>query len=214
MRHLPLLKPRFRGRLHRFAFFVSIPAGITLVLLARGTEARVSAMIFAASLSGLYGVSGAYHCGNWSARAERVMRHLDHSMIFVLIAGSYTPITLLALRPAWGISLLALAWAGAAVGVMITALRLEQWRRVGFVMYLGLGWLVAIAVPQLIRSLSTPEFLLLGAGGLLYTLGAVVLATNHPDPNPLIFGYHEVWHSFVVGAGACHYALVLLLVRG
>jgi hemolysin III len=214
MRHLPLLKPRFRGRLHRFAFFVSIPAGITLVLLARGTEARVSAMIFAASLSGLYGVSGAYHCGNWSARAERVMRHLDHSMIFVLIAGSYTPITLLALRPAWGISLLALAWAGAAVGVMITALRLEQWRRVGFVMYLGLGWLVAIAVPQLIRSLSTPEFLLLGAGGLLYTLGAVVLATNRPDPNPLIFGYHEVWHSFVVGAGACHYALVLLLVRG
>lgn len=214
MRHLPLSKPRFRGRLHRFAFFASIPAGITLVLLARGSEARVSAMIFAASLSGLYGVSGAYHCGNWSARAERVMRHLDHSMIFVLIAGSYTPITLLALRPAWGISLLALAWAGAAVGVMITALRLEQWRRVGFVMYLALGWLVAIAVPQLIRSLSTPEFLLLGAGGLLYTVGAVVLATNRPDPNPLIFGYHEVWHSFVVGAGACHYALVLLLVRG
>ena len=212
--HRPRLsKPRLRGRLPQVAFFVSIPAGITLVALARGAEARVGATIFAASLTGLYGVSAAYHRGRWSLGTERLMKHLDHSMIFVLIAGSYTPITLLALRPAWGITLLAIAWTGAAVGVLITVLRLERWPRVGFVMYLALGWLAVIATPQLVRSLSGVELALLVTGGLLYTVGAVVLARNRPDPRPAVFGYHEVWHTFVVGAGACHFALVLLLVR-
>jgi hemolysin III len=196
------------------AFFVSIPAGITLVALARGSKARVGAAIFAASLTGLYGVSGAYHRGRWSVAARRVMKRLDHSMIFVLIAGSYTPLTLLALQPAWGITLLTLAWTGAAVGVLITVLRVERWHRVGFAMYLGLGWLAVIAAPQLLRALSGAEVALLVAGGLLYTVGAIVLARNRPDPSPSVFGYHEVWHTLVVGAGACHFALMLLLVRG
>ena len=173
-----LRKPRLRGRLHQVAFFVSIPAGITLVALAQGAKARMGAAIFAASLTGLYGVSATYHRGLWSLGAERLMKHLDHSMIFVLIAGSYTPITLLALRPAWGITLLAL-----------------------------------VATPQLLRSLSRAELALLVAGGLLYTVGAVVLACNRPDPHPAVFGYHEVWHTFVLGAGACHFVLVFLLVR-
>jgi hemolysin III len=208
------LKPRLRGRLHQIAFFVSIPAGITLVALARGSKARVGAAVFAASLTGLYGVSGAYHRGRWSVAAGRVMKRLDHSMIFVLIAGSYTPLALLALQPAWGITLLTLAWTGAAVGVLITVLRVERWHRVGFVMYLGLGWLAVIAAPQLLRALSAAEVALLVAGGVLYTVGAIVLARNRPDPSPSVFGYHEVWHALVVGAGACHFALMLLLVRG
>ena len=206
-------KPRLRGWLHQIAFFVSIPAGITLVALAQGAAARVGAAIFATSLTGLYGVSAAYHRHNWSVRAERLMKHLDHSMIFVLIAGSYTPIALLALRPAWGNTVLALAWTGATLGVLITVLRLDRWHGVGFVMYLVLGWLAAIATPQLLRSLSGVELALLIAGGLLYTIGAVVIARNRPDPRPAVFGYHEVWHAFVVGAGACHFTLVLLLVR-
>ena len=110
-------------------------------------------------------------------------------------------------------TLLALAWAGAAVGILVTATRLLRWHGVGFVMYLVLGWLAAIAAPQLVRSLSGAELALLVAGGLLYTLGAVVIASNRPDPRPAVFGYHELWHSFVVGAGACHFTLVLLLVR-
>jgi hemolysin III len=211
---LPALpKPRLRGRLHQWAFFVSIPAGIALVALARGAEARVSAAIFTASLTALYGVSAAYHRGQWSERVRSRMRRLDHSMIFVLIAGSYTPVTLLALRPAWGITLLALAWAGAAVGVVITVLCLERWPVVGFTMYLVLGWLAIVAAPQLAHSLSRPELALLAAGGLLYTVGAVVLAGKRPDPRPAVFGYHEVWHTFVISASAAHYALVLLLVR-
>jgi len=208
-----LPKPRMRGRLHQWAFFVSIPAGIALVSVARGAEARVSAAIFTASLTALYGVSAAYHRGQWSERVRSRMRRLDHSMIFVLIAGSYTPVTLLALRPAWGVTLLALAWAGAAVGVVITVLRLERWPVVGFTMYLVLGWLAVVAAPQLAHSLSRPELALLAAGGLLYTVGAVVLAGKRPDPRPAVFGYHEVWHTFVVSASASHYALVLLLVR-
>jgi hemolysin III len=202
-----------RGRFHQIAFFISIPAGITLIALAQGAEARLAATIFAVSLTGLYGVSAAYHRGRWSVAGERVMKHLDHSMIFVLIAGSYTPITLLALRPAWGITMLALAWTGAAVGVLVTVLRLERWHRVGFVMYLAMGWLAVIATPQLVHSLSGVELTLLITGGLLYTVGAVILASNRPDPRPAVFGYHEVWHTFVVGAGVCHFALVMLLVR-
>lgn len=200
--------------MHQVAFFVSLPAGLALVALAQGAEARVGAAIFAVTLSGLYGVSAAYHRGDWSARAHRVMKHLDHSMIFVFIAGSYTPVTLLALRPAWGITLLVLAWSGAAAGVLITALRLERWRAVGFVMYLTLGWVAAVATPQLVHSLSAVELALLVSGGVLYTVGAIVLARKRPDPVPSVFGYHEVWHTFVVGASACHFALVALLVLG
>lgn len=213
--HLPgTPKPLWRGVLHQIAFYVSIPAGIALVAMARGgTSARVAAATFATCLSGLFGISALYHRRNWSVPAARVMRHLDHSMIFVFIAASYTPLTLLALRPAWGISLLVLVWAGAAAGVLITVLRLERWRNVGFVLYLVLGWLAALALPQLVRSLSAVELGLLVAGGLLYTVGAVVLARARPDPRPLVFGYHEVWHSFVVGATGCHFALVALLVR-
>jgi hemolysin III len=206
-------KPLLRGRLHQGAFFVSLPAGITLVALAGGVAARVGAAIFATTLTGLFGVSMAYHRGRWSDRARLVMKHLDHSMIFVFIAGSYTPVTLLALRPAWGITLLVLAWTGAAAGVVVTVLRLERWYALGFTMYLVLGWLAVVAAPQLVDTLSRAELALLVAGGVLYTIGAIVLARKRPDPNPRIFGYHEVWHCFVVGASACHFTLVLLLVH-
>jgi hemolysin III len=210
---LPTARPTLRGRLHQVAFFVSIPAGIALVGVARATTARVAAVIFAATLTGLYGVSAAYHRGQWSAGAHRLMKHLDHSMIFVFIAGTYTPVALLALRPAWGITFLVLAWSGAAVGVLVTVLRLERWHALGFAMYLVLGWLAIVATPQLVHSLSRPELALLVVGGVLYTAGAVVLARKRPDPHPAVFGYHEVWHTFVVSANACHFALVALLVR-
>ena len=206
-------KPLLRGRLHQIAFLASIPAGITLVALAQGAEARVGAAIFALSLTGLYGVSAAYHRGHWSARVQRVMRRLDHSMIYVLIAGSYTPVTLLALRPAWGVTLLALAWTGAAIGIVITILRLERWSAAGHALYLVLGWLAIVAAPQLARSLTRAEMALLVTSGVLYTVGAIVLARERPDPRPAVFGYHEVWHTFVVSASASHFALVLLLVR-
>jgi hemolysin III len=210
---LPSLTPRLRGRLHQAAFFVSIPAGVVLVAVASGALARSTAAVFAAGLTGLYGVSAAYHRGRWSDRVRRVMKHLDHSMIFVFIAASYTPVALLALRPGGGTGLVLAAWAGAALGVVVTVLRLERWHRIGFALYLVLGWLAVVALPRLVAALSGLELALLVTGGVLYTVGAVILATQRPDPRPEVFGYHEVWHTFVVAASSCHFALVLQLVR-
>jgi len=207
-------RPRFRGRLHEIAFFVSLPAGIVLVAAGHRAAASVGAATFAVSLSALYATSAAYHVRSWSPRAERMMKHLDHSMIYVLIAGSYTPIALLALRPAWSVAMLSIAWAGALTGVLITVAGLDRLRRVGLVMYLTLGWLPVVAAPELARGLSDGQLALLLAGGVAYTAGAVLLAVKRPRLRPASFGYHEFWHVMVVGGGACHYALILLLVRG
>lgn len=206
------LKPRLRGRLHQVAFFVSVPAGLALVMVARGAEARLATGVFTLALSGLYGVSAAYHRRRWSERAHRVMRDLDHSMIFVFIAASYTPLTVLALQPAWRFTLLVLTWSGAVVGVLLTFLRIDRWHGLGYALYLVLGWLGVVALFQLLRSLSAVELGLLVTGGLLYSVGAVILARRRPDPRPAIFGYHEVWHTLVVGASACHFALIALLI--
>ena len=192
---------------------MSIPAGAALVAVASGALARTTAAVFAVGLTGLYGVSAAYHRGRWSDRVRLVMKHLDHSMIFVFIAASYTPVALLALRPTGGAGLVLAAWAGAALGVVVTILRLERWHRVGFALYLVLGWLAVVALPRLVVALSGLELALLVTGGVLYTIGAVILAAKRPDPRPEVFGYHEVWHTLVVAASACHFALVMQLVR-
>lgn len=208
----PLMpKPLMRGRLHELAFWASVPAGIALVALARGVTAHVGAAIFAVSLSAVYGVSAAYHRRRWSERARAVMQRLDHAMIFVLIAGSYTPICLLVLHVPWAVTVLTLAWVGALVGIMLVVARRAP--RLAFALYLILGWLAIIVAPQLLHGLSGTEIALMLTGGLLYTAGAVMLATNWPDPSPRVFGYHEVWHAMGVTAGACHYTLILLLVR-
>ncbi len=206
-------KPRFRGRIHQIAFVVSIPAGVALVVAGHDAAASVAAAVFAVSLSAVYGTSAAYHLRAWSPRAERIMKHVDHSMIFVLIAGTYTPVTLLVLRPAWGITLLSIAWAGALVGIVLTVTNLDALRGAGLVLYLTLGWLAIVAGPQFVTGLSLAALALLLTGGILYTAGAVMLATNWPRLRPATFGYHEVWHAMVVAAGTCHYALILLLVR-
>ncbi|MGH9048325.1 MAG: PAQR family membrane homeostasis protein TrhA [Acidimicrobiia bacterium] len=206
-------KPRFRGKLHGLAFLVSIPAGIALVVSGHTTVAWVGATVFALSLSAVYGTSAAYHLRAWSPKAERMMKHLDHSMIFVLIAGSYTPIALLALRPTWAVSMVSIAWAGAVVGIALTVTRLDRLHRTGMVLYLVLGWLPIVAAGELVRGLSVLELGLLIGGGVIYTAGAVMLAASWPRLRPATFGHHEVWHAMVVGGGACHYALILMLVR-
>jgi hemolysin III len=134
-------------------------------------------------------------------------------MIFVLIAGSYTPITLLALQPAWGISLLVIVWTAAVVGVTLALAKFSALHRVGGYLYIGMGWIVVIALPAIVRSLTAPQLALLFAGGVLYTVGAIALRMKRPDPRPLVFGYHEVWHALTVAAAACHFTLVAMLVR-
>jgi hemolysin III len=208
-----LPKPTWRGRIHLVAFFLSIPAGLALVLLSEGLSAHVGAAIFAVSLAGLFGVSAFYHTGNWAPEVKARWRRMDHAMIFVLIAGSYTPITLLALQPAWGISMLAIVWTVAVIGVTLALARFGALHRVGGYLYIGMGWIVVIALPAVVTSLSSSELALLFAGGVLYTVGAIGLRLNRPNPRPLVFGYHEVWHAMTVAAAACHFTLVCMLVR-
>ena len=207
-------KPRFRGRLHQAAFLVSIPAGLALVAAAPTTTARAAAVVYALSLIALYGTSAAYHRLPWSPKGQRWMKRLDHSMIFMLIAGTYTPFSLLVLPWPWSVVILAVAWGGAALGIALKMAHIDGLRTLTGALYIALGWLAIVALPQMVRGLSGPAIGLLFAGGALYTAGAVVLSRRRPDPRPSIFGYHEIWHSLVIGGSLCHYALVFLIVQG
>jgi len=201
-----------RGRLHEIAFFLAVPAGVALITMADSGKARVGAAIFMIGLAGVFGASAAYHRVAWSDAARRRMKRLDHSMIFVLIAGTYTPLCLLALSGVWSVVMLATVWAGAITGIILKQVDIDGMRRVSGFLYVALGWISIVTLPQLFRSMSALGFSLVVAGGVLYTLGAIVFAAKRPDPTPAVFGYHEIWHAFTAGASLCHYSAVLLLV--
>jgi hemolysin III len=206
-------RPRLRGRLHQAAFLASIPAGVALVWAASSRLARLAALVYVLSLAGMYGTSAALHRRHWSPRAWMRLDRLDRAMIYVLIAGSYTPVVLLALRPGWRVAFLALVWTVAAVGVVLVLLRTEN-QLVGLVrmcLYLGLGWTSVLLLPELASTLGLAKVALGVVGGLFYTAGVVVLIRRRPDPDPRVFGYHEVWHACTVAAGACHFAMIWLV---
>ncbi len=207
-------KPRLRGWFHEVAFFVSVPAGVALVLLAESGPARAAAVLYALSLSAAFGSSAAYHRVGWSTGALRRMKRLDHSMIFVLIAGSYTPVSILVLDGAWSVVMLSVVWAGAAAGIALKLARIDGLHVTTGILYMGLGWLALVALPQLVRGMTRSQIALMVLGGALYTAGAIVFATKRPDPRPATFGFHEVWHAFMVAAAACHFAMIVLLLRG
>lgn len=209
-----LLAPRLRGRLHQLGFVVALPAGALLIASSHDVTERVASALFAISLLALLAASGVYHMSHWPPAVKARLQRVDHAMIFVLIAGSYTPVTLLALDPAWGITFLVLAWGIAAGGAVLAIWHLRIVHRYAALLYIGFGWLLVLALPAVLRALDGTELALLGAGGVLYTVGAIGLWMRRPDPKPHIFGYHEVWHAMTLAAAACHYMLVLLLVRG
>lgn len=180
---------------------------------ARPGAARVATAVYALSLAGLFASSAAYHLLRWSPTALQRMRRLDHSMIFLLIAGTYTAIGALALRGTWRIAILGLVWTGALVGIALKTIKIDGFRRTGGTLYIALGWAVILALPQVLREVEALPLLLIVAGGVLYTVGAVVLLRRSPDPRPLVFGYHEIWHAFVVAASLCHYVAILLIAR-
>ena len=208
---VPDQKPLWRGRLHAWAFFASLPLGVVLVgLVAHTSPYRVVAVVYALSLTGLYAASAAHHRYLGTPRGRAWMRWLDHSMIYVLIAGTFTPIGYVTLRSNWRWSILATMWGAAIIGVAIKLTRLRRFRRMGGALYLMMGWAAFFGVPQFAHFLSISALILMAGGGLLYTSGAVILVRRSPDPNPGVFGYHEVWHACVVGASICHYAMVAL----
>ena len=202
-------KPRLRGVSHQWAFFVSVVIGALLVLFAPDGEARLAAAIYAVSVAGLFGASALYHRVNWSSLgARRWMRRLDHSMIFVLIAGTYTPFALLVLQGTLADVILAVVWGGAIGGVILKLAWIDAPKALIAAVYVMLGWVAVAAFPQMLEELGVGGFALVAAGGVLYTIGAVVYARQRPDPAPTVFGYHEIFHALVIAAAALQYAAV------
>lgn len=168
--------------------------------------------MYATTLTGLFGVSAAYHRLKWSPLGTKRMQRLDHAMIYLLIAGTYTPMCLLVLSGTLAHVLLALVWTVALGGVAMKAFGMEATRKISGALYIILGWAAVFAAPALVGKLSALELSLVVAGGVLYTLGAIVLFRKRPDPNPAVFGYHEIWHVAVVAAALCHYIAIMILV--
>jgi hemolysin III len=204
-----LPRPRFRGVSHQYAFFASLITGAVLVLVAPTRRATTAAAIYAASVSGLFGASALYHRITWRPATRRWMRRLDHSMIFVLIAGTYTPFGLLVLHGTLATVVLGIVWFGALAGVVMKLAWVDAPKWLMAVIYLALGWVGAATIPQMLSRAGVGAVVLLAAGGLLYSAGAVVYALRRPDPRPKVFGYHEIFHVLVIAAAAAHYAAIV-----
>lgn len=205
-------RPTWRGWLHTVAFAIAIPAGVYLVLIAERTSGKVAAAIYFVSVLLGFGTSAAYHRLARTDRAQRIMQRMDHSMIYVLIAGTYTPVCLLAMPKGWGIPMLCVVWTTALVGVVLKQFAFHRWQLVAYSLYPIMGWAAVVTMPVLVDLLTVGQLLLLVAGGLIYTVGIPVLVRARPDPWPRTFGYHEVWHACTVLAAGCHFALVGSLV--
>ena len=206
------VKPRLRGVVHTWAFPVSLLAGLALVLwIGETASERVALGIYALSLSALLGTSALYHRVDWKrARARLWMRRLDHSMIFLLIAGTVTPFAVLTLEGALATAVLIAIWAGALAGVVVETIWLEAPKWVSSIVYISVGSLGALALPAIIAEAGLGAGLLIAVGGVLYVAGAVIYARQRPDPSPRVFGYHEIFHVLVVAAAAAHFAAVAL----
>ena len=207
-------KPTLRGVSHQYAFFVVALAGMALVYLAPNARAAVTAGVYAASLATLFGASALYHRPTWGPLARQRLRRVDHAAIYLLIAGTYTPICVLALPMPESLWLLVAVWTGAALGVLQSLFWVHAPRWISAALYVGLGWLVVPALPALLRGAGVSGIGLLLAGGITYTVGAVVYALRRPDPLPRVFGYHEVFHALVIAACVCHFAMVAEMVLG
>jgi hemolysin III len=206
------LKPRLRGVLHQAAFAISLVTGTVLICLAEGARERVAVSLYAASVALLFGTSAAYHRGRWTAAWRARMERLDHSMIFVLIAGSYTPFVLELLHGWWRWAMLAAIWGGSAIGIVTKNLawNAPRWFSVG--LYLALGWAALAIIPQVLDEGGVAVLVLVGVGGLFYSLGAVVYALRRPDPSPRWFGFHEVFHALTIAAFTVQYVAVSLVI--
>jgi hemolysin III len=197
-------QPRLRGVSHAYAFWAALAAAIGLIVFAQTPSARVAATVYGAGLCALFAGSGLYHRWPWHPRWRPLLQRIDHSTIFVFIAASYTPIALLALHGPLSIVVLVLVWAGALAGVIFSVAWITAPRVLVAGSYLALGWVALIALPQLITGLPVIPLVLLALGGVLYSIGAAIYAKKRPDPWPRVFGFHELFHAFVIAAAVVH----------
>jgi hemolysin III len=204
-------KPKLRGVTHEWAFFISLVAGAALIVAAPSGHARVAMAIYAFSLSGLLGTSALYHRVNWRRpEIRRWMRRLDHSMIFLLIAGTVTPFALLVMSGSLADALLIAVWAGALAGIIVELIWVDAPKWVSTMVYLAVGWIGLLGFPAIIVAAGVGAGALIAAGGVLYTAGAIIYARQRPDPNPAVFGYHEIFHVLVIAAATAHFAAIAI----
>jgi hemolysin III len=201
-------RPLFRGRLHLIAALIALPAGIALVLAADTVQGRVAAIIYSLSLLAVFSVSAAYHRLARSPSSVKWFRRLDHSMIFLLIAGTVTPFAVLVLNGALATAVLIAVWTAAAAGIIVETIWIEAPKWFSAAVYVAVGCLAIVALPAIVSAAGVGAGLLIAAGGLLYVIGAVIYARQRPDPSPSVFGYHEIFHVLVVAAAAAHFAAV------
>lgn len=206
------VKPRLRGWLHLGTAPLTLAAGIVLISLAPTTAARVAASVYAASAVLLFTTSAVYHVGRWSRRPFAVLRRMDHANIYLIIAGTYTPFVVLVLDGGLRTAMLTLIWTGAVAGVLFKMFWLNAPRWLSTALYLAIGWVAVLFIPQLVSGTHPAAWILVLAGGLIYSAGAVVYAMKRPDPAPRWFGFHEVFHSLTVAAYVCHYIAVSFVV--
>jgi hemolysin III len=208
------VKPLLRGVLHQGGLFVSIAAAPLIILAADEAKARAAAAVFAGSVALCFGASALYHRVTWRPAARRWMRRVDHAGVYLLIAGTYTPVSLLALEGAWRPAILITVWVGALAAIVLKFAWVDAPKWLAAAIGIALGWVAVAALPQLIGQLHPAALILLMAGGLAYTAGAVVYAWQKPDPLPTIFGYHEVFHALTIVGVACQYvAIAVFIVR-
>jgi hemolysin III len=205
-------RPRLRGWLHYWSFFVSVGTGAALIALAASTvsgRAALATSVYSVTVLGLFGVSALYHRHTWTNPRHRVrMKRLDHSMIFLFIAGTYTPFSLLAMDQPTGYIVLSVVWGGALCGVALKMLWPHAPRWLGVPIYIALGYVAVFVLPQLLHHAGVAAVVLLLVGGLLYTVGAIFYATRWPNPWPRTFGHHEFFHAATVLAALCHYIAI------
>jgi hemolysin III len=207
MKPADLGKPRMRGRLHQYAFFVALACGVVLCSIAAsrpGIAPLLSCVVYSLTVCGLFGVSALYHRRIWSERGYQIMRRLDHSMIFIFIAGTYTPFCVLLLSPGKAALFLSLIWAGAIGGVALKMIWPHLPRWVGAPLYLALGWAAVAMLPEVLHRGGVTVLVLIAAGGVAYSVGAVFYALRRPNPWPTVFGHHEFFHACTLVAALCH----------
>lgn len=202
------IKPRLRGVSHQAAFFAAAGAGTVLVAVAPGVTATLACAIYAGCLTFLFGISALYHRPDWPPAARRFLRRLDHAAIYLLIAGTYTPLCVLSLAGVGGLELFGWVWLAATFGIVKSIAWPGAPKIVSAAVYLLLGWAIVFYLPEIVGALATADLVLIAAGGLLYTVGAIVYALRSPDPLPSVFGYHEIFHALVVGASICHFVAI------
>jgi hemolysin III len=205
------VKPRLRGVFHEGGFYAAIALAVPLALSAEPGRGRVSAIVFSACLAGCFGASALYHRPTWQPVARSWLARLDHAGIYLLIAGTYTPIGLIIMSRAWAIPVLSVVYAGAAAAILLKLFWVRAPKVLSAILGLSLGWVGVVAYSQ-IGKIGSAGIVLILLGGLFYTVGAVVYARRRPDPFPSVLGYHELFHICTIAAAACHWTAIAFFV--